>query len=155
MTEKQIRLLQVVLLVIWPVTAYASAESLGQTFGAIKSADWAVVFLLSSFSGLVALLQRIRKNFEARALEQAGLPFESTNKLLIDIRFYALCHMTASLAGGFIAFIFCEYQDLNTHMEALMIAGFAWSGATAADRIADRLVDTVTNKITTIFGKPE
>ena len=149
MTEKNIRLLQVLLMAFWPISAYASGESLGDTFGAIKTADWLVVIALSTVSGGVALLQRVRKGLEAKMLEAAGKTFDQASILLVDIRFYALCHMAASLGVGVFAFFLCEYQNVNAHMEAMLIAGSAWGGAS----VADKWSDAIASRISRVFDK--
>lgn len=149
MTEKNIRLLQVILMAFWPISAWASGESLGDTFGAINTADWLVVIVLSSVSGGVALLQRVRKGLEAKMLEAAGKNHDPAALLLVDIRFYAVCHMAASLGVGFFTFILCEYQNVDAHMEALLIAGCAWGGANVADKFAD----AAASRISRVFDK--
>lgn len=149
MIEKNIRLLWVISIALWPVVTYASGESLGQTLGAIKAADWLAVIALSGISGAVALLQRVRKSIEAKALEAAGHAFDASHKLLVDMRFYALCHMAASFVVGFIAFLLCEHHDVNAHMEALMIAGCAWGGAKIADKWGDDLAERASNLFAT------
>lgn len=135
--------LKAIIMLLWPVTAWAAGASLGQTFGAITLSDWLVLLVLSTVSGLVALLNRVRISLEAVAAEAAGQPHQAGDRVRIAWPVFAACHMTGALFVGALAFFGCEAFDLNTYLEAALIALASWSGAKLADRFADVASDRV------------
>lgn len=143
----------VVLFLLWPLTTYAAGASLGDTFGAITAADWVSLALLAAVSGTVALLHRVRRSFEAIALQQAGLPSDPQDAQRIDWKLFAVCHMAGAMLVGFITFLFCEAADLNSYIEAAAIALASWRGAKLADKWADGLADTVSDRISSLLGR--
>lgn len=140
-------MVRAVVLALWPLTTLAAGESLGATLGAVTLADWLSLSILSTVSGLVALLHRVRRSFEAEAQRSAGQPVTEADRQLIDWRIFALCHMTAAVLVGFIAFALCEALDINNYLEAAAIALASWGGAKFADRWADGLSDRVSGAI--------
>lgn len=131
------RTLQAILLLLWPLTTWAAGASLGQTFGAITLADWLVLLVLSTVSGLVALLHRLRLSMEAAAAQAANLPAADADRVRIPWPVFALCHMAGALFTGLLAFLACEALDLGSYWEAAAIALASWSGAKVADKWAD------------------
>jgi hypothetical protein len=108
------------------------------------------VGVLSTVSGLVALLTRIRKNMEAAILESQGEPFEKSDKILLRWEMYAVFHMAGCYMAGFLGFFLGEYMDWDGYMHAIAISVFAWLGATLLDamagqgsRIAENLVEVI------------
>ncbi|MGV8823956.1 phage holin family protein [Methylibium petroleiphilum] len=140
-------MVRAVILVLWPITTWAAGESLGTTLGAVTLADWLSLVILSTVSGLVALLHRVRRSFEAEALRQAGQPAAEADRQLIDWRIFATCHMSGAILVGFIVFALCEALDINNYLEAACIALASWGGAKFADRWADGLSDRISSAI--------
>lgn len=141
-----IRSLRVAVLLLWPLAVYAAGESLGSTLGAVTGADWVSLLALSFVSGLVALLHRLRRSMEAQARLAAGQPAAADDdRQLIDWRVFAVCHMAGAMLVGFIAFALCEAGDLNSYLEAALIALASWGGAKFADRWADSAGETISN----------
>lgn len=145
-----IRTLHAIVLILWPLSAAAAAGSLGSTLASHSFLDWASVGLLSTVSGLVALLTRIKKNMEAAILEAAGEPYEKSDKILLRWQVFAVYHMAGCYMAGFLGFFFGEYLDWDGYMHAIAISLFAWLGATLLDamagqgsRIAENLVEVM------------
>lgn len=148
-------MLQWVILWLWPVSAWAAGASLGSTLGEISLSDWLSLAMLSGFSGLVALLHRVRRSYEAAVLHELGqnTPETDVNRQLIDWRLFAVCHMAGAFFIGAISFLGCEAIDVNNYLEAAIIALASWSGAKLADRLADAQSEAVLNKLKSITGK--
>ncbi len=150
-------MMRVVVLTLWPVTAWAAGESLslGATLGTVSVADWLSLVVLSAFSGLVALLHRVRRNFEAVALEQLGFgtPQTSLNLQRIDWRLFAAAHMAGAMFVGALAFLICEAFDIGPYLEAAAIALASWSGAKLADQLADVVSDGFISRVGGAIGK--
>lgn len=134
-----LRMMRVCLvLVLWPLSALAAADSLGATMGAIELRDWASVLVLAGVSGAVALLHRIRRSFEAAAIAAAsGAPVDLDAHVLIDWRLFVGSQMAAALFAGLIAFFLGEAAGMNNFLEAAGIALASWSGAKAVDLWAE------------------
>lgn len=127
---------QLVVLFMWPMAALAAADSLSRAFTSHSSADWIALMLLATVSGLVALLNRIRKSLEAETLEKVGKKFEEQDRLILSWKVFAGFHMMGSYMAGFIAFMLGEHFGLDSYLHALIIAFFAWMGAAVIDRMA-------------------
>lgn len=140
--------LRALVLALWPITVLAAGESLGATLGAVTVADWLSLAVLSGVSGLVALLHRVRRSFEAAALAAPGAPI-TDERQLIDWRLFAAAHMAGAMFVGVLAFLLCEAADINSFLEAAGIALASWSGAKLADRWADAFGDRVSGLIGT------
>lgn len=140
------RIVYFTLMLIWCGQAWAAANSLGQTLGAITVADWVSLTMLSFVSGLFALLHRVRKSFEAMALAAAGKDHSIDDLAYGPWWLFALCHMTGALFVGFLVFSFCEAVDVNSYLEAAYIAATSWGGAKFADKLADGLADRFLNR---------
>lgn len=137
----------------WPGIVYAASQSLGTTFGEISFADWLTLVSLSIFSGLVALLQRVRKSFEYNVLAAKNDPTAVIgDRQLLAWKLYSLCHMAGALFMGFIAFLMSETFSANNYVEAAGIAFMAWGGAKFADQLADGVSVQIIGKITDLFG---
>lgn len=141
------RLMQAGVFCLWPISTFAAGASLGATLGSVTVADWMSLVTLSFVSGLVALLNRVRKSLEAAATGTLG-----TDQQLIPWWLFAVCHMAGAMFIGTMAFFVCEWLDLNSYLEALIIALFSWSGAKLADKWADTLSDGLLSRFTAIFA---
>jgi hypothetical protein len=151
-----LRMLRVFAFCCWPGIVYAASQSLGTTFGEIGVADWLTLVSLSVFSGLVALLQRVRKSFEYNILAAKGDPTAIiADRQLLSWKLYATCHMTGALFMGFMAFLMSETWTWNSYVEAATIACLAWGGSKFADQLADSVSGSVISKITGFFGAKE
>lgn len=139
---------------LWPITAVAAAGSLSQAFTTPATDDWLAVLALSTVSGLVTLLQRIRKNLEAGILQTGGQPFDQGNKLLLDWRVFAGFHMTGCYMAGFVAFLIGEHLALDNYLHALTIALFSWMGAAILDRMAGDGSTWLSRVFSAIFSSP-
>lgn len=131
-----IRTLHVIALILWPLSAAAAAGSLGSTLASHTFMDWASVGLLSTVSGLVALLSRVKKNMEAAILEAAGEPYEKTDKLLLSWQRFAVFHMAGCYMAGFLGFFLGEHLGWDGYLHAIGISVFAWLGAALLDAMA-------------------
>lgn len=127
---------QLVVMCMWPMTAFAAADSLSRVFTTHSTADWVALILLATVSGLVALLNRIRKNLEVETLEKHGKAFDEHDRLILSWKVFAGFHMTGSYMAGFIAFMLGEHFGVDGYLHALIIAFFAWMGAAVIDRMA-------------------
>lgn len=152
-TRECVSMLHAVIFALWPIAGMAAGESLGATLGSVTLADWLSLFVLSSVSGLVALLHRVRRSLEAAALHEAGdqsVPI--AERQLIDWRVFALAHMAGAMFVGALAFLICEAGDLNSYMEAAVIAVASWSGAKFADKLADGMSDGVLGRMSALLN---
>lgn len=139
-----------VTLILWPIAALAAGESLSSAFTSYSIADYLAVLLVSTVSGLVALIHRIRKDLESRALEAAGKSYDVSDRVLIDWRLFAAFHMTGSYMAGLIVFMLCEYMDYDSHLEAICIALGAWVGA----KLMEVLAGGAMNRLLDVIGPP-
>ncbi len=136
-------------LIAWPVTTWAAGNSLGDTFSSISLLDWLVLFALATFSGLVALLHRVKRSYEAAARQAAGLPADDADRVLINVWLFATFHFPGAWFMGFIGFLIGEAFGWNPHLESVVIAFAAWGGAKVAERLADAASDRAVNIIQT------
>lgn len=148
-----VAMLRVVALFLWPTTILAASQGLGDAMYGITLRDWISLFLLTSVSGLVALLTRVRKSLEAAALMERGDDDRRDDLQLIPWWVFAVIHMAGAMFVGTLAFFACEYFDFNSYLEAPMIALISWSGAKYVDTFADALSDGAASKIGAFFGR--
>jgi len=148
-----VAMIRTLVLLLWPITALAAAQSLGATLSGVTFADWFSLLTLSFVSGLVALLHRVRKSLEAAARVSTGEVVDMSDRQLIPWWLFALCHMAGAMFIGVLAFFVCEWLDFNSHLEALCIALASWSGAKLADRWADAFSDGLAARVGAVFGK--
>jgi hypothetical protein len=148
-----VTMLRVVGFFLWPITTLAASQSLGDAMYGIGFKDWVSVFLLTSVSGLVALLTRVRKSLEAAALLKRGDDAQTSDLQLIPWWFFAVIHMAGAMFVGALAFFVCQFFDLNSYLEAPVIALVSWGGAKRVDKWADSISDGLADKITALIGK--
>lgn len=122
MNFRVVHVLRIVAMALWPGVVFASGITLGQTVGAIGMADLAAVIGLSTFSGAVALLQRIDRE-----------------KISVISFRWVLTQMLASVLAGGVAFVIGELGDVHDLIELLAITGAAWTGTRYVDQVLSRI----------------
>lgn len=130
-------IIQFFFMLLVPVSAFATAPSLGSTLAAHSFADWAAVATVSTASGMVAFLNRVRKHMEAEALEKLGEMFNPKDRMLLGWKPFATFHMAGSYMSGLVVFFVGEHLDWGGYAEAIAIACAAWLGAQVMDLIAN------------------
>lgn len=140
--------MRLIVLLLWPISALAASQSLGAALGDVTLADWLSLVVLSTVSGLVALLQRVRASVEAAVHAAAGREARDADRVLIDWRLFAAAHMSGALFAGAMAFLLASAVELNAHLAAAVIALASWSGA----KLADKWADAVGDKLGGIIG---
>jgi hypothetical protein len=116
------------ILLLWPMTAWATSVTLGTSLAGVPMLAWVMVLILSLVSGLAALLTRWREA-------------EPTKPVL-----FAASHMLGSLLSGVLTFLVAEYAEVPDFGEAALIAVAAFAGARLIDAAAVRLIDGVSKK---------
>lgn len=144
---------QFLVVMLWPMTALAAVDSLGRAFTQHSWGDWVAVLALSTVSGLVAFLHRIRKNMEAEAQIRAGKPFIEGDLFILDWRVFAGFHMVGSYMAGFIAFLLGAHLAMDSYLHALAIAFFAWMGASLLDRLAGDGSSWMIDVVSAVFNR--
>lgn len=148
-TRDMLNMMRTVLLVAWPVSAFAATQSLGNALTSISSSDWASLVTLSFISGLVALLYRVRKSLEAAAAHNKN---DDADLQLIPWWIFAAAHMAGAMFVGALLFFLCEWLGVNPFLEAAVIALASWSGAKLADKLADGLSGNLVSRVSGAFG---
>lgn len=125
-TEKQtIFCLKVVIYLLWPTCAWATGVTLGETLATVPALAWTMVFMLSTISGLAALLNRLK---------------DDTPKKL---RLFVTSHMLGSALAGLLIFFMSTGAGVADFYQAGLIATAAYAGAKFLDAAADRLVTKI------------
>lgn len=119
--------LKFIVFLLWPITCWATGITLGTTLNEVPLLAWLMVLILSTVSGLAALLNRIKTEMPARLV-----PFVAA-------------HMAGSLVAGVLAFFAAEQMDAPDMAEAVSIALAAYAGAAFMDKWSARFVDKTTN----------
>lgn len=136
-----------------PVSAFAAAPSLGSTLVAHSWSDWAAVIMVSTVSGMVAFLNRVRKHMEVEALEKLGETFNPKDRMLLGWKPFVIFHMTGSYMSGVAAFFLSEHFEWGGYAEALAIASASWLGAQAMDIVAGAGSGRLQEVVNATFGK--
>ena len=119
------RLVQIKLWVIfcvWPATCFATAVTLHDSLRGVPGLAWAAVLIMSTVSGLTALLNRLRDIAPPRP------------------KLYMASYMLGSVVAGVVMFFICESGDVNDFAEAVAIGVAAYAGAALMDKLAQRAV---------------
>ena len=145
--------LRLILIGLWPMTVLAAGQSLGQTFGEVTWQDWVTLLMVTLCSGAVALLHRVKKSYEAIALRATGQTPDPAHEQLINWKLFAACHMTGAVFMGFITFFILESFNVDSYLEAAVIALISWRGAMLADKWADSVGDKLSGLIS--FGSKQ
>jgi hypothetical protein len=122
MNFRVVHVLRLVAMALWPGVVFASGITLGQTVGSIGVADLAAVIGLSTFSGAVALLQRIDRE-----------------KIAVVSFWWSLTQILASVLAGGVAFVLGELGDAPDLLELIAITGAAWTGTRYVDQVLSRI----------------
>lgn len=123
---KWVLALKCIVYLMWPVSAYATGITLGTTMASVPSLAWVMVLLLSTISGLAALLSRLRE--------------ETPTRVFV----FVMAHMLGSILAGMLVFFACEGAELNDFVEAVSIGLAAYAGAKLMDRWSDKFVTKTT-----------
>ena len=136
-----IRLQHAVLLFMWLPTLGFAAVAL-ERGGEVASISWAlagVAMLLSTLSGITALLWRVERELR-----------EAPDKPLLRPWLFASSHMACSWLAGSLAFSLSEAQNLNEWWELAAVIAASFAGATfvqaAAERILSKLLPGTMDK---------
>lgn len=147
-----VRMMQMIVICLWPVATLAAGQSLGAALTGITFLDWMSLITLSFVSGLVALLYRVRKSLEAAALMAAGKDAVASDQQRIPWWIFASVHMAGAMFVGVLSFFICEWLDWNSFLEAAAIALASWSGAKLADNLADGFSEGVIARVSAFFS---
>lgn len=126
-----IRLQHAVLLFMWAPTLGFAAVAL-ERGGEVASISWAlagVAMLLSTLSGITALLWRVERELR-----------EAPDKPLLRPWLFASSHMACSWLAGSLAFALSEAQNLNEWWELAAVIAASFAGATFVQAAAERIL---------------
>lgn len=121
--RKWILAIKCIVYTLWPMSAWATAITLGETVAAVPSLAWLMVLVLSTVSGLAALLSRLRDEAPPR------------------VAVFVLAHMLGSVLAGVLTFFATEGADVNDFAEAVAIGLAAYAGAKLMDRWSAKFVE--------------
>ena len=110
---------------LWPTTVFAASITLGDTLHNVPLLAWLMVVIVSTLSGLAALLNRIKADMPPRLV------------------LFVLAHMGGSLLAGVLTFWVSEAADIADMAEAVSIALAAYAGAALMDKWAAKFVEKV------------
>lgn len=123
--KRSLAAVQAIIYTLWPTTIWAAQITLGESLSSVPGLAWLMVFILSTVSGLAALLNRLKT--------------ETPPRLAV----FVAAHMLGSWLAGVITFFGVEVLDQHDLLEAVAIALGAYAGARAMDRWSDSFVDKV------------
>lgn len=115
--------IKVIVYMLWPTTVFAASITLGDTLHAVPLLAWLMVLIVSTLSGLAALLNRIKTDMPPR------------------LALFVVAHMSGSLLAGVLTFLVGEQADLADMAEAVSIALAAYGGAALMDKWAAKFAD--------------
>jgi peptidoglycan/LPS O-acetylase OafA/YrhL len=118
--------LKAIVYLLWPTTVYAASITLGDTLHDVPLLAWLMVLIVSTLSGLAALLNRIKTDMPP------------------NLALFVIAHMAGSLLAGGVAFLVGEQADVADMAEAVSIALAAYAGAALMDKWAAKFTDKVT-----------
>jgi amino acid transporter len=118
--------LQTIVYMLWPVTAWATGVTIGATLTEVPVLAWVMVLILSTVSGLAALLNRIKTDLPER------LPL------------FIAAHMLGSVLAGLLTFFVGESADIPDMAEAVSVALASYAGAALMDKWAATFAAKVT-----------
>lgn len=113
--------LKIAMIVMWPLTAYAAEMSFGSAM--LQSDPLAIVMalILSSMSGLSALLAQMKKDYEA-------------NGKIDRLWLYVSAKMSGSNVSGLCAYFVATYYNIGSSATAAGIIIAAFGGTWALER---------------------
>lgn len=125
--------LKTIVLCLWAPSAYATSVTLGSSLAGVPLLAWALVSVLSTVSGLAALLNKL-KNGQP---ERTGL--------------FIASHMLGSMLAGALTFLTLSgFGGINDFLQTVIISIGAYAGATLLDSAAD----TLSSRVRT-FAQPQ
>lgn len=130
---------------LWPMITWAAGMTLSKTFNDIPPSAWGIVLVLSTVSGLVSLLQRLK--------DEMMKPEDETN-IRFAWKWFAVAHLIGALFVGLISFLIAEAFEIKDLLEAVFIAILSYAGARVMDRVADGISDGIADRIVTVIGGP-
>lgn len=109
---KDLLALKIFLYILWPVSAVAATVSLGSSVETISVVSVCVTLMMSSLSGLTALLHQMRKDLmETGEIKHLGL--------------YVTSKMLGSNVAGLLTLFFTEKSmDPNYQVASIIVAAF-------------------------------
>lgn len=114
--------LQLIVYLLWPACAWATGVTLGETLATVPLLAWMMVFILSTVSGLAALLNRLKDSTPPK------------------LRLFVASHMLGSALSGLLIFFISTGAEVGDFYQAGLIATAAYAGAKFLDAAADKLV---------------
>lgn len=120
--------LKLVVYLLWPATAWATQITIGQTLADVPLLAWLMVFILSTVSGLAALLNALKVDLPKRWPIFIG------------------AHMLGSWLAGILLFFGLEGAETADLVEALAIGLGSYAGARLMDKWSDIFVSKLTGK---------
>lgn len=120
--------LKFVVYLLWPATAWATQITIGQTLADVPLLAWLMVFILSTVSGLAALLNSLKLELPKRWPVFIG------------------AHMLGSWLAGVLLFFGLEGAETADLVEAVAIGLGSYAGARLMDKWSDTFVSKITGK---------
>lgn len=121
--------LHALVLFIWPPGVVMAASVMREGVADVSLALAGVALMLSTLSGITALLWRLERELRAQPSHSLPRPW-----LLVG------SHMACSWLAGALAFALCEAQSLNEWLEVAAVIAASFSGATFVQSAAERLL---------------
>lgn len=129
--NKALRAVQLVVYLLWAPTAWATNITLGSTLVGVPPLAWLMVIILSTVSGLAALLNRLKVDTPPR------------------LAFFLSAHMVGCWLAGILIFLASEVMSPpGTHdfIKIIAIVLGSYGGAQLMDRWAAAFSDHVANR---------
>ena len=123
--------IKAVVYTLWPATTWAAQITLGETLATVPALAWLMVFILSTVSGLAALLNRLKTDTPD------------------NLKTFVAAHMLGSWLSGALVFFALEAADLADFSEAVGIALAAYAGARLMERWANTFVNKMSGSVQT------
>lgn len=150
-----LRAITLITWILWPLSTWAASVTLGQSLGEVPLSAWVAVFVLSTVSGLLALLQRANAALtleqQILALQKGGVAAaDEIGRLSLELarlqlpsgwRVFVTWHMAGSIVMGILAFLVLEATEQNDFVEAVLIALCSYGGAVMVDRLSTAVQD--------------
>ena len=124
-TKNALRVLKCIVYTLWPMTAVATQVTLGDTLLAVPNLAWLMVFILSTVSGLAAVLNALKGAIPARWV------------------IFVSAHMSGSWLAGLLVFLAVESSNVPDLLEAVLIGLGSYAGA----KLMDKWSDTVLSRL--------
>lgn len=133
------RLLQALLLTLWPPAIWASTQvriTLDSTFDGIAPVVWIIVLSIATMGALTSLLHRLKTD---------------TPKSMIP---YVISHMLMGWFAGVVTFFFLEGWEVPDLVEIPCIGIAAYMGSRLVDTVSDRFIDWAIARLGAMKAEP-